>query len=400
MASKNPFGGLNIAHDDDEDNVQTVSSSQPLFQAPQDAKKKKKIRPEEKNKLEEEQNQQTFQPQTEEGFSEVRKRAPRSNKYDEEGEGAQRKNEQGFFKNKGAYNPRNNQRGRGGKRPFDRHSGTGRGREVSKQGAGSGTTWGNEEQLANREATGQTETYEEEYNYNDDKYFNFAAQDALKQSTPVEEKKTEEVPAQTQPATNQETTPQEETAPQENQEGRNRKDRKKRRKGEENVEEEEKKEAKPEVPDNSMSYKEYKEMKSKNANQTQTNNVVRKEDPNLKPTSKQSVDDDLNIFGTVSKKQKTKEKRANASEASKAQLEAKLNQILSSNVIEGKTTQTTSTPTTTTTTTTQQNNQENRQGQSYRGNQGQGRGGYGRGGYKKSQQTSGFTFSNDAFPEL
>ena len=392
MASKNPFGNLNIVHDDDEDHVQTVSNSQPLFQATQDAKKKKKIRPEEKKKLEEEQNQQTFQPQSEEGFSEVRKRAPRTNKYDEEGEGVQSKNDQGFFKNKGAYNPRNNQRGRGGKRLFDRHSGTGRGKEISKQGAGSGTTWGNDQQLANQEVLGQNENYEEEYNYNhEDKYFNIAAQDALKPTTvPAEEKKTEEVPAESQPTTNQESTPQEETAPQE---GRNRKDKKRRRKGEENVEEEEeKKEAKPEVPDNSMSYKEYKEMKLKNANQTQSNNVVVKDDPNLKLTTKQNNQDDLNIFGQVSKKQKTKEKKTTASEKSKTQLEAQLNQILSSNVIEGKSSSTT--------TSTQQNNQENRQGQGYRGNQGQGRGGYGRGGYKKSQQSSGFAFSNEAFPEL
>ena len=40
---------------------------------------------------------------------------------------------------------------KGKQRKFDRHSGTGRGKEISKQGAGSKTVWGNDVLLAKKE---------------------------------------------------------------------------------------------------------------------------------------------------------------------------------------------------------------------------------------------------------
>lgn len=74
---------------------------------------------------------------------------------------------------------------RPGKREFDRHSGTGRGKEVSKNGAGGKTVWGSDQMVAKEE----TERYYQKKNKrdydNDDFYYNEALN---KKETKVEEK--------------------------------------------------------------------------------------------------------------------------------------------------------------------------------------------------------------------
>lgn len=143
MATKNPFGNLRIDRDDDEEVTQTVSKTAtagtPLFAGNQnDQKKKKKVRPEEVKK---EENYVVAETNNNEGFEVVGKvkSKPRSNFVDEE-QTTEEKSKK-VRPNKGAYIERN-QKVNPGKRQFDRQSGTGRGREVAKNGAGSKTVWG------------------------------------------------------------------------------------------------------------------------------------------------------------------------------------------------------------------------------------------------------------------
>jgi hypothetical protein len=144
MATKNPFGLLAFRRDEDEEERTTTTqavtaSTGPLFTNTQagEQKKKKKVRPEEKKKLEE------SQPDDEEGFEVVKKKGPTKPRVQateeestEKGEEKQKKfkkiNHQYIKENK--FNSE--------KRVFERHSGTGRGKEISKGGAGGKHTWG------------------------------------------------------------------------------------------------------------------------------------------------------------------------------------------------------------------------------------------------------------------
>jgi hypothetical protein len=147
MATKNPFGQLRVERDEDE--VPQTTSKQatatPLFVNAQAAeKKKKKVRPEDKKR--------TDEPVQDinEGFEVVGKPKPQKhqrnyNPSEEEevvGEG-KIKDDNHANKHQGLGHHIHNPRPvRGGKRQFDRHSGTGRGREVAKGGAGGKTVWG------------------------------------------------------------------------------------------------------------------------------------------------------------------------------------------------------------------------------------------------------------------
>jgi hypothetical protein len=164
MASKNPFGQLQVRRDeeDEEFTPQTVQSSSagPLFANNAAAeKKKKKVRPEEKKKVEE------VQPEEEEGFEVVNKKKPVPKRAQNEGEESvpEEKVKKHHLKNKGAYAERNN-KVPAGKRQFERHSGTGRGREIAKNGAGGKHTWGTNPRNVARE---------EEYNVDEDGNFLF-----------------------------------------------------------------------------------------------------------------------------------------------------------------------------------------------------------------------------------
>jgi hypothetical protein len=149
MATKNPFGQLRVNRDDDEEVTQTVTkqtTATPLFANPQavEQKKKKKVRPDEKKRSEEpvEQSNEGFElvgrPKTQKYQT-----RPRASNEDEEAtaEGKLGKEKHVMNKKAGAHN-HGDMPVRRGKRQFDRHSGTGRGKETAKGGAGGKTVWG------------------------------------------------------------------------------------------------------------------------------------------------------------------------------------------------------------------------------------------------------------------
>jgi hypothetical protein len=144
MASKNPFGFLTVRRDED-DEVQTTktqavsATTGTLFGNTQtgEQKKKKKVRPEEKKKLEEN------QPEDDEGFELVNKSKPTKPRQHENGEQTTQTGEEKPKKFKkfnhqlekeNKFNTKN--------RLYERHSGTGRGKEIAKGGAGGKHTWG------------------------------------------------------------------------------------------------------------------------------------------------------------------------------------------------------------------------------------------------------------------
>jgi len=133
-----------------------------LFQQSQQ-QKKKKVRPEEKKKMEVQntQKEEEYTEDVEGGFSVFKKKGvtkPRVQQYDE-GQGAGEQKEQRFVKNKGAHEDRN-RKVQVGKRVFDKQSGTGRGKEIAKGGAGGKHTWGADSKTISRKA-------DEEYNYDE-----------------------------------------------------------------------------------------------------------------------------------------------------------------------------------------------------------------------------------------
>ena len=153
-ATKNIFSNLNVLRDKDEEaSENTPNEVNPIIglsSSLSDIKKKHKIRPEEMKKLKEEQDRIEFQPKeekVEEGFTEVRK----GNKRDADIAKKLWTPDETVRKS-----PTHRERPyvipRKGKRLYDRHSGTGRGREISKQGAGGKTTWGNIDQLAKEDS--------------------------------------------------------------------------------------------------------------------------------------------------------------------------------------------------------------------------------------------------------
>jgi len=352
--TKNPFEKLRVRddHEEEEDDFITVGlkKKHPSIQTvPEETKKKKKIRPEERKRLEEEINKNQDQQQNLQGFTEVRKQ---KRGYQKEGdinyliENAYEEGEAKTFpQNK--FEPRYP---RGGKRLFERHSGTGRGREISKQGAGGKTTWGNPEQLAHKEI------YEEENYYNDeDDYFVFAAKESLREK----EKKTERVEH-------------EEEVKQEVQEEKKEEYKPKYKKKGIYQEEEIKKEPVVEIPDNTVSYQEYKqrkkEVKLEDTKKIDQKVVQKTEGPqiDLKPKLKniEEIEISLSKKTTEKKKNKQKDKKPNM-------LEDKINRIIGQNIIEKK----------------------EEYGTRYYGKKGK----YN---YEKENENQGFTFSKDAFPEL
>jgi hypothetical protein len=157
MATKNPFGQLRVDRDDDEEvtqNVTKTSTTTPLFTNPQanEQKKKKKVRPEEKKKSEEnvEESNEGF-----EVVGKVKQRPQRSHQGEEEVEVEGKLKKE--TKSKFPHHDRNQNLTRPQKRPFERHSGTGRGKEVSKGGAGGKTVWGDNPEFIARQA--QREDY-------------------------------------------------------------------------------------------------------------------------------------------------------------------------------------------------------------------------------------------------
>jgi hypothetical protein len=147
---KNPFGLLNIERDENDEEAETNihKDFDPILEGPlAEHKHKRKVRPSEIKIPEESRLNTNFEKEDDEGFTEIRKNKRPTTP-----------NAEIFEHNvlKEYRNKKNNKAKtpimRGGKRMFDRHSGTGRGREVSKHGAGGKTTWGDPQQLAQEEA--------------------------------------------------------------------------------------------------------------------------------------------------------------------------------------------------------------------------------------------------------
>ena len=138
MSLSNPFGKMKVERDSEDENedfqkVKSNKPSQQLFVAPEQKKKKK--RPENTE------NQGT-KIEDEEGFEEVSKHKPQSKKQkSEEGDDFNSLKQNHYAQKEGPkyYPPKNK---KPGKREFERKSGTGRGKEISKGGAGGKGTWG------------------------------------------------------------------------------------------------------------------------------------------------------------------------------------------------------------------------------------------------------------------
>lgn len=138
MATSNPFAKLKIKHEEDDgekEGFKEVKDKKQNIPFGIDEKKKKKARPPEQK------------PEVDDNdgdFEEVRKKKGKfynkSNEAEEHTEETQKdkKPQRG-----GYYKHYPNKYQEQGKRQFDRRSGTGRGKEISKGGAGGKGTWGN-----------------------------------------------------------------------------------------------------------------------------------------------------------------------------------------------------------------------------------------------------------------
>ena len=156
MSSNNPFEKLHIKRDVEEDEqgefqpVKGKDKNVPIGLE----QKKKKVRPAEK-----------VEDEGEEGFTEVSKKVKKHRPEDDEGE-----DEKEHKKRKGInYNTAEEKDYRTKDKPkrgrqFDRHSGTGRGKEIAKGGAGGKGTWGENPKNIARDFE----------NNNDDYYFDVA----------------------------------------------------------------------------------------------------------------------------------------------------------------------------------------------------------------------------------
>ena len=174
MSLSNPFGKMKIERDsdDEEDDFQKVKSNKPSQQlfVSQETKKKKK-RPE---------NTENQGPkiEEEEGFEEVSKHKPQRKKQKgEEGDDFNPSKQNHYIQKEGPkyYPPKNK---KPGKREFERKSGTGRGKEVSKGGAGGKGTWGDNPKEISRK-------YEKNY----DEYFIDRALNSRKEKDDDKEEK-------------------------------------------------------------------------------------------------------------------------------------------------------------------------------------------------------------------
>jgi hypothetical protein len=173
MTTKNPFGQLNVRRDEEDEDVtlrhqaQPTTSTTPLFTgAVQQAdKKKKKVRPEEIRQIEQTTNY--VQDNDVEGFSVVKKKVPGKFRSQNEEEQVVDDKLRKPKSNNGAFLDRNRQAAPG-KRVFERHSGTGRGKEISKGGAGGKHTWGANPNNIARDATKRPTNDKEVYNNEDE----------------------------------------------------------------------------------------------------------------------------------------------------------------------------------------------------------------------------------------
>lgn len=338
MTTKNPFGQLSIKRDaEDEDHTTHVQASTattaPLFSNTTQDKKKKKIRPEDKKKLEESTGATlNANPNEDEGFEVVGSKKktykPRNNTQDEHVTDDKLRKER---HNKGKYLERNAEVP-AGKRLYDRHSGTGRGKEIAKGGAGGKHTWGNNSKTVAKEFekhnTDVFDNADESYFNNalnpkprqrrEDRERNFNDNDNKEQrqegDQQAENTEVQKVEDNTETRT-EEQGQQDVDRPQDDQGDR------RKRKGRE--EEPVKEEDLLKRPENALSLAEYKaQLKANNQVLTsQPKQVTRNDDPNLVLKEKKD-EEGLGIGGGVKKTQKKiKERKVD-------QKEVELNQIV------------------------------------------------------------------------
>jgi len=202
--------------------------------------------------------------------------------------------------NKGAYLERNDKSHVTGKRQYDRQSGTGRGKEISKGGAGGKFTWGNYAKNVPKDAGYANEDYYNE----DDRYFNSALNkpktDETKENKPEEKLPEKEKEVVVEKVEEPVADPVEVF-----EENKDWNDKRKKKKGA--VEEE-----KVEMlvrPENALSLSEYKDqLKLKNQNIVKTNVEVKRPDEGieLKPETKNENEFQL---GLTDEKKKTAPKQ-------------------------------------------------------------------------------------------
>ena len=182
MTTNNPFGKFKVQKDsDDEDErvqpTKASGTSQQLFAPQQEQKKKRKVRPE-----------KTEEPEAndDDGFEVVKQKIPRKRPVEQSTEETQEPKKDHHKKKIVAEYHHNKGPNPTKKREFERHSGTGRGREIAKGGAGGKGTWGNNPKNVARN-----------YERNDDDYvfdsaFNPQKRERRERREYHEEKKTKE----------------------------------------------------------------------------------------------------------------------------------------------------------------------------------------------------------------
>ncbi len=268
----NPFNKLKVHRDEEEDH--TTSSTQKV-QKKEEPVKKTKQRPPEQKEVKEEHDDH--------GFEEVGKTQTKKQRYNNDDSNvdtskpsAKTENPRHHKKYEGAVRVGSNQRA------FDRHSGTGRGKEVKKEGAGGKGTWGNQEKSAPREIY---DNYD-----NSDYYFNkvlnpkktkeedVIVEEPVKEEVKVEEPVKEEVAFD------------------------DAKDKKGKKKPIINPEEDEKN--KLVIPENAISYSEWKEQNKRTAPVAKEVKV----EVNLEKVVRNNQDEVIGIQGKQKAQPKKKEK--------------------------------------------------------------------------------------------
>jgi hypothetical protein len=323
----NPFNKLKVHRDDEdiEQPVQQKTVTNSALASKDDKKPKKKVRPEEKK---EEQVKEIKEEVNDVGFEVVGKQKKQKN-YDDTEQVLEKPGKKDAPRNYHHKRSEQNFRQGTGQRVFDRHvSGTGRGKEVKKEGRGGKYTWDGKGReiverddadyiftkvLNNTNTKAEPVQYEENYNYNNyDNYGNYGKYDKYskydnydrtqkyektektekQEEVKVEEK--QEVPAETTPA-----------------DGDKDKDKKKKlKKGEVNPEEDEKN--KLVIPENAMTLKDYKEKSAKITTNTTKTAPIKVD---LEVLAKDADEHVISIPTTKGgKKDKKKEKGVNKEE--------------------------------------------------------------------------------------
>jgi hypothetical protein len=298
MSTKNPFGNLAIRRDEDDEEVQvvkapaTTSTQGGLFNTQNQEKKKKKVRPEEKKKQEE------AAKDDEEGFEVVGKKKvfkPKVQAEEENVDGKKQEKQKRFHKGPSHQAIKENKFNTE-KRTFDKHSGTGFGKEIKKGGAGGKHTW---------------EGKRDDYNPREDSLFDYALNPESRPKRTFE--KREEV---AKPEEKAEETPVEEKK-EEVAEEKKEEFNDKRKKGKK-VDEEVKKEDLLEIPENALSLSEYQEqLKQKNAalNDNKPKIEVKHANPDLKTAEINENEFVISIAGgKVKKEKKVKDKKTKEKE--------------------------------------------------------------------------------------